>query len=75
MYAASHASQGHTVAIKALVAEKANDSAKNTVLVGKGFKVLGGRAGRAKREKRPVHSMLLLRFGDLKPEVEGGPNP
>ena len=34
------------MAIKARVAEKANDSAKNTVVVGEGFKVLGGRKER-----------------------------
>ena len=46
MYAAAHASQGHEVAIKALVAEKGGVHAKDKVRVRERFRVLGGRGGR-----------------------------
>ena len=45
-YAASHASQGHEVAIKALVAVEADVHAKDKVRVREWFRVLGGRGGR-----------------------------
>ena len=45
-YAASHASQGHKVATKALVAVEADVHATDKVRVGEGFRVLGGRGGR-----------------------------
>ena len=65
-YAASHASQGHEVAIEALLAEKADVHAKDKVGVREGCRLLGGR-----KERSGLST--LCHFCGL--EVDGRPNP